>query len=103
MQHQELVLGSIPTVPHQDIINYLIKDLGLSHEQRHQLQQFSLIDDEWRCLMALGNRYPGSETRLSELDQLRAAMLNDQASSTLTPLLYQYLAQIDLARFENEP
>lgn len=92
-------------VTHQnrEIITYATRSYPLSELQLAQLEAFSMLDDEWRTLLAAGERYAGTDARMSEVDGQR----NEQLSSNLDPVLagaiHEYLKLIEVAQFENEP
>lgn len=87
----------------REIIDYTARSQPLSEEQQAKLEVFSALDDEWRMLLAAGNRYPGSEERLAELDQQREQYLNGQTEPTVAAAIKEYLRQVEVAQFENEP
>lgn len=91
------------TPQNKEIIAFATKAHPLSESQLAQLNAFSQLDNEWRMLLAIGNRYTGTETRLSEVDGQRNQQMASELDPVLAGAIREYINLVEVALFENEP
>ncbi len=90
------------TDPNREIIDRIVKEKSLDNVRREQLDQFSRLDGEWRVLVGVGNRYPGSESRLKEISESLSKMKHS-SDPMLVTAIHDYERFVDEAVLENEP
>lgn len=91
------------TSHNREIINFASKSHPLSEAQLTQLENFSVLDNEWRMLMAIGDRYSGTDERMRVINAQRNEQIDSNLDPTLAGAICEYLRLVEIAVFENEP
>ncbi len=91
------------TRQNREIISFATKSNPLTQEQIAQLEAFSMLDDEWRMLMVIGDHYAGMDERAADVNTQREMQINSNLDPILGTAIRKYLQLIEVAQFENEP
>lgn len=87
--------------PNREIIERVARNSTLNDDQKVILEEFARVDDEWRTLAAVGNRYQGMESRLEEISGRRLGLLGNEKDPVLRKALGDYERQVDEAVLED--